>query len=277
MSVKDYIIDNLLDQAEAYAQNYHTLANQDDDESVNLPPLSLFIPVNHLTTLSTIAKGDTMEVRDTEKGKGYYAKRDLTMGERLVVAKPITLVMGVEVDDNDNEESDDDISSNREEISDKMHQSKRAKTIDDESTGSSVDPLSEATGTKRTGLILLHTLHSIIEAPSIWTDTLSKLFPRTKDEAVALPPWICSDVTLGMEIETIMDNLSELVDSDIAKDIQARLALIIRYNVLSVETSSEMFVYPDEAKGGMINLEATGLFGPEVSFFNHSCVPNVSR
>eukprot|EP00804_Cyclotella_cryptica_P002560 CCRYP_010401-RA/>CCRYP_010401-RA protein AED:0.15 eAED:0.13 QI:0/0/0/0.5/1/1/8/0/1350 len=46
----------------------------------------------------------------------------------------------------------------------------------------------------------------------------------------------------------------------------------VQYNVLGVETSSELFVYPDVDKGGLVCLEGTGLFGPEVGFFNHSCV-----
>ena len=94
---------------------------------------------------------------------------------------------------------------------------------------------------------------------------------------MTLPTWICSDASIGMEVETLMDGLPELFDDVVAKEIQTRLPLIVRYNVLSVETSSEMFVYPDADNGGMINLEATALYGPEVSFFNHDHVPNVSR
>ena len=250
-------IDNLLDQAEAYAQKYLSLTNQDDDvsdASATLPPLSLSIPSNCVTTLPSILEGDIMYVKETEKGKGFYAKRDLKMGERLVIAKPITLVMGCEVDDDDDDSEEEEADGIKSE-----------------------DSLSAATGTKRNGLIILHTLHSIIENPSIWTDKLSQLFPRSKNEAIMLPTWICSDMSLGLEIETVMNSLVELMDEATAKDIQLRLPLIVRYNVLSIETSSEMFVYPDAERGGMVNLEATALFGPEVSFFNHSCVPNVSR
>ena len=221
-----------------------------------------------------------MEVKETVRGKGMYAKRDLEMGQRLVVAKPVTLVMGCEVDEEDEDESDADGSMSDGEVEDggRQRQSKGETTDVQTNDGESVDPLSHATGTKRNGLILLHTLQSILENPSIWTDTLSHLFPRTTDEVSALPPWICSDVSLGMEIETTMYTaLSENFDDDTARDIQRRLPLIVRYNVLSVETSNELFVYPDAESGGLINLEATGLYGPEVSFFNHSCCPNVSR
>lgn len=280
MSSKIDFVDDLIDQADAYAQNFLSITRQEDDasdQSVHLPPLSLSIPSKHLTTLRSILDGDTMEVKTTtERGKGFHAKRDIKIGERLVVAKPVTLVMGCEVDDDE----DDDDSESDDEKPNSAKISKNHTRADDESTESSnnsLDPLSQATGTKRNGLILLHTLQSIIEDQTIWTDTLSHLFPRTTDEALSLPPWICSDATLGMEIESLMSGLPELFDELTAKAIQCRLALIVRYNVLSVETSSEMFVYPDAEKGGMINLEATALFGPEVSFFNHSHTPNVSR
>lgn len=267
-------IDNLLDQAESYAQSYLTLTNQDDDASASLPPLSLSIPSRHLTTLTSILEGDIMEVKDTVRGKGMYAKRDLEMGQRLVIAKPVTLIMACEVDEEDEDESDSDGDSADEEDGGRQSKEKNVQNTDSES----IDPLSHATGTKRNGLILLHTLQSILENPSIWTDTLSHLFPRTTDEVLALPPWICSNASLGMEIESVMNtSLSKSFDDDTARDIQRRLPLIVRYNVLSVETSNELFVYPDAESGGLINLEATGLYGPEVSFFNHSCCPNVSR
>jgi hypothetical protein len=163
----------------------------------------------------------------------------------------------------------------------KYRAKEKADQQDDESDSS--DPLSEATGTKRNGLILLKTLKSIIGNPSMWTDCLSLLFPRTQEEVLALPPWICSDVSLGMEIERTFEQLSaspscaKAFDNPTVQEIKNRLALIIRYNVLSMETSSEMFVYPDVHAGGMIGLEGTGLFGPEVSYFNHSGTPNVSR
>lgn len=275
MSIKIDFVDDLINQAESYAQNFLSITKLDDDddassdESVQLPPLSLSIPSKHLTTLQSILDGDTMEVKTTTgRGKGFYAKRDIRMGERLVVAKPITLVMGCEVDDDDDDdsESDDEKSNNAKANGKKSNNRTRADDESTESSNNSIDPLSQATGTKRNGLILLHTLQSVIEDQSLWTDTLSHLFPRTIAEALALPPWICSDVTLGMEIESLMSNLPELFDEPTAKAIQTRLALIVRYNVLSVETSSEMFVYPDAEKGGMVNLEATALFGPEVSF-----------
>lgn len=152
-----------------------------------------------------------------------------------------------------------------------------------------IDP----TGTKRNALIILHLLHLLRQHPTLWTDTLSQLYPRDEETALQLPLWMCRDPALGMQIEREMEKLSSpsdtssssllLFDKDATKNeeichqIKVRLPLVVRYNVLSVETSSELFVYPDGNNGGMMELAGTGLFGPEVSFLNHSHVPNLSR
>jgi hypothetical protein len=245
-----------------------------------------------------------MEARESRKGRGFYAKRDLKAGERLVMAKPVCFVMGIEADDDDDDDDDDEQDDGDSEGSneDENHGSeasddddynhnyksnnqqtatKTNKQQDTDDASDSFDPLSHATGTTRNGLILLHTLESIIATPSLWTDTLSHLFPRTIDEALSLPPWICANATLGMKIESTFQQMasscSTIFDSSTIHQVQTRMPLIVRYNVLSAETLSELFVYPDVEKGGLVSLEGTGLFGPEVSFFNHSCVPNVSR
>ena len=88
-----------------------------------------------------------------------------------------------------------------------------------------------------------------------------------------------------MEIEKQMAELPNLTlfgknkknAEVICKEISMRLPLIVRYNVLSIETCSELFVYPDVNNGGMSSLAGTGLYGAEVSYFNHSCKPNLSR
>mmetsp|Transcript_14094 Transcript_14094/g.30116 ORF Transcript_14094/g.30116 Transcript_14094/m.30116 type:complete len:570 (-) Transcript_14094:77-1786(-) len=141
----------------------------------------------------------------------------------------------------------------------------------------------EATGTKRNGILILRSLEKLEKNPSLWTDTMSKLFPRDAETALSLPPWFCSDASIGMEIETKFSKLSALSlfpskeNEEVCKEIATRLPLIVRYNVLSVETCPELFVHPDVSKGGMASLSGTGLYGPEVSYFNHRCVPNVSR
>ena len=108
--------------------------------------------------------------------------------------------------------------------------------------------------------------------------------PRDEGAALSLPPWFCADPSVGMQIEARFAELPSLelfptkdCNEEVCREIVMRLPLILRYNVLSVETGSELFVYPDVNRGGMACLAATGLYGPEVSYFNHSCTPNVSR
>jgi len=147
---------------------------------------------------------------------------------------------------------------------------------DDDDSGS--NSIQGATGSTRNGVLVLQAIEKIKQDKSLWTDTLSKLYPRSIDSALNLPPWFCSDVTIGMDIEQQFKSLSEVFkDEEVCNEISTRLPLIIRYNVLSIETCSELFVYPDVQNGGMVNLAGTGLYGPEISYFNHSCTPNVSR
>ena len=142
----------------------------------------------------------------------------------------------------------------------------------------------EATGTKRNGILVLRALSHIEKNPSVWTDTLSKLFPRDANAALSLPPWFCADPSVGLDIDARFRQLaSQLLfpsreNEATCKDIVLRLPLVVRYNVLSLETSPELFVYPNVSKGGLADLAGTGLYGPEISYFNHSCAnPNVSR
>ncbi|KAL7522682.1 hypothetical protein ACHAWX_007365 [Stephanocyclus meneghinianus] len=303
--------DDLLDQAISYAKNHLALlSNEDSDDdsdhsTIRPPPVSLSVSPRHLTSLTSVLQGDVMEVRESQKGRGFYAKRDFKTGERLVMAKPICFVMGFEADDWEEEDDEEEQQSDGDTEGSKGHEDDGSGASDDDDhnhnnkgnnrqtatktnkqqhkddASDSFDSLSHATGNTRNGLILLHTLESIMATPSLWTDTLSHLFPRTIDESLSLPPWICANATLGMKIEStfqqLASSLSAFFDSSTIHQVQTRLPLIVRYNALSVETSSELFVYPDLQNGGLVCLEGTGLFGPEVSFFNHSCVPNVSR
>jgi len=148
---------------------------------------------------------------------------------------------------------------------------------DDDDDGNSNTSIKGATGSTRNGILILRTIEKIKQTPSLWTNTLSKLYPRSIESALNLPPWFCSDVTIGMEIEQQLKSLADVFKDEVCNEISTRLPLIIRYNVLSIETCSELFVYPDVSNGGMSNLAGTGLYGPEISYFNHSCTPNVSR
>lgn len=333
-------IDSLIDQATAYALQRLSIANDDansnncddddDDADDAAAVLDFSIDSTHLTTLDSIARGNLMEIKKDEVkgGRGMYAKRDIVAGERLVVAKPLALVMDWEVgeeEEDDDEDDDDDIDLGGDSGDDDdsygngndNNAKKRfkpdysaLKTPEDDNNEDDVNisdeenssPDEKAAGTKRNGILILRLLQSIQQDPSLWTNTLSHLFPRDEETALQLPMWMCGDVSVGMEIEREFETLESLClfgggDADrkksssiqqhnngnkeenekICNEIKLRLPLLVRYNVLSVETSSELFVYPDIEHGGLMELAGTGLYGPEVSYLNHSNVPNVSR
>ena len=142
--------------------------------------------------------------------------------------------------------------------------------VDDDSMDASMP-----SGEKRNGVLILRLLEKIKNNPKLWTDTLSHLFPRDEESALNLPPWMCSCAKVGLEIEQKFKELLELQlfhddeNEEICKQIQLRLPLIVRYNVLSAETAPEQYSHFDEEKG-MVALNGTALFGPEVSFLNHS-------
>ena len=104
--------------------------------------------------------------------------------------------------------------------------------------------------TRKEGKLLLRVLGKIKASPSIWTNTVSKLYPR--DMATRMPPWVCTDALISLEIEKEVLELHRLFlfgpseDNEIVcREIAVRLPLIIRYNAFSIDTSSELFVYQD--------------------------------
>jgi len=136
--------------------------------------------------------------------------------------------------------------------------------------------------TRKEGKLLLRVLEKIKASPSIWTNTLSKLYPR--DMATIMLPWVCIDAVTSLEIEKEMLGLHQLslfgsseYNEIVCREIAVRLPLIIRYNAFSIDTSSELFIYHDLIEHGLESLAGVGLYGPELSYFNHSCLPNISR
>jgi hypothetical protein len=131
------------------------------------------------------------------------------------------------------------------------------------------------TGEKRNGLLILRLIDKIKSNPKLWTKTLSQLFPRDEETALKLPPWVCSCARIGLDIEQNFNELLDLqlfpedLNQETCKQIHLRLPLIVRYNVLSVETAPEQYSHFDSEKG-MVHLNGTALFGPEVSYLNHS-------
>eukprot|EP00039_Didymoeca_costata_P022050 m.3580 g.3580 ORF g.3580 m.3580 type:complete len:457 (+) comp2790_c0_seq1:114-1484(+) len=98
-------------------------------------------------------------------------------------------------------------------------------------------------------------------------DNIKNLFPRPKDLS-KLPPWKCDDIELASRVENSLKTLKHVLSSEQRK----RLKLIVKYNLLSMETFSEQFCYPSKFSAS----SGFGLF-VHASYFNHSCQPNVSR
>ena len=193
---------------------------------------------------------DLLEIKDTVgKGKGFYAKKDINSGTTLIGAKPLSLVM-------DWEEKDEG-----DEVSMEL----------DEEDDEDIDVMK---GSKRNGMLVARLAKAMKTSPSMWFEKVGNLFPREVTDTI----WICECSETGMEIEHAMSALLEVneFDDEVVDEIRLRLPLIVRYNCLSVETASELFVHPNEEGGGHISLSGTGLYYFP-SYFNHSHKPNVAR
>ena len=307
MSVDDDHINDLLDQASAHAKQLLNNNSDDFDVSCNFTFPTVTSTTDILNDKHNLIRVQECTDKNNSDGsnnqRGMYAKCDIKAGTNIIIAKPIVAYFDIEDDDEDDDDTDDD-----EEEEDNFHDledyeksvenskmktkiidagkkttSIREENDDDDDDDDDDDFEQEPTGTIRNGLLILRTLEMIKQSPTLWTNTLSNLFPRDVDTSLGLHPWFCSDAQTGMSIDREMTNLSSLSlfekddNEQICKEIGMRLPLIVRYNVLSIETCSELFVYPDMSKGGLAGLAGTGLYGPEVSYFNHSCIPNVSR
>lgn len=187
-----------------------------------------------------------MELKETKSmGKGWFAQMDLPAGTRLLVAKPIAMVMDwQDIEDEEAQDSMDD---------------------DDENGGDKDDPHLNA-------LLLLQILEELHYVPALWFEELDELYPRTSDDLANLKPWVCHDDDLFMKVEAAIEKLDATMLP--VKDISHRLPLILRYNILSIETCPELLSYPGPE--GHMNLSGVGLYH-QPSFFNHSAKPNCSR
>jgi hypothetical protein len=177
-------------------------------------------------------------------GKGWMAASDVPRGTLLMVAKPMALVMDWQ---------DDTPSINDEEMEDEDEEEKEPRVNE---------------------LLLLQILDLLHEQPDLWTERLSTLFPRD-DDLPNLPAWVCQDDDVFFQIEGKVEKLrSNRLLEPHAAQIAKRLPLIIRHNVLSVETCPELLSYP--GPNGHSILSGVGLYHWP-SFFNHSRRPNCSR
>jgi SET domain len=193
---------------------------------------------------------------DEVKGRGWHAAKDIPAGTIVLVGKPLGLVMDWEGDDL----LDDD---GREESPVVMEDEDGGVVSDGKDNEA---PLNE--------LLLVTLLEKICVDPSLWTERLSTLYPTNDSEADPLPPAHgCTNDALFLRAEKLLNDIEKNTSLAVACVIKKRLPLVIRYNVLSVETASEQLSYPASP---WTRLAGVGLF-QWASLFNHDSDPNISR
>jgi hypothetical protein len=215
---------------------------------------------------------DCLEIlEDPNKGKGWFSRMNIAAGTVIIISKPIAMALDLEYVGPDQEDEDDDeiISSGN---------GGRVIGGDHEDVNAMEDSENpeEPQESRVNELLVLEILQSIITDPSLWLEQLSKLYPREAVDIAASPVWISKDDEIFSQFETIISQIDKQVPQLKGKsmEISQRLPLIIRYNVLSIETCPEMLSYPGPQ--GHFPLSGAGLyFWP--SFFNHDAKPNVSR
>lgn len=176
------------------------------------------------------------------KGRGWFAATDIPAGTLLLVAKPIAMVMDWQDDENDCEQDD----------------------MEEEDEEDKEPRLNE--------WLLLEILQKLRAEPTLWKDKLSTLFPRENKDLSTLPAWVCHNDEVFLQVESLLTALEQ--QGLPSKEIAKRLPLILRYNILSMETCAELLSYP--GPDGHSSLAGVGLYHWP-SFFNHSAKPNVAR
>ena len=193
-----------------------------------------------------------LELRpDGLKGRGWYAKRAMEAGTVLMVSKPLAMMMDWQ---------DPDVQEDQDFDPDEDHE-------EDESDQYVLSKLNE--------LLLLELCRAVNRDPSLWTDKLSKLFPRDEEDMLTLTQWVCQMDALFSKFGQEVKQLKEHFGAEETGAIMTRLPLVVRYNVLSVETCPELLVHPSPSRG-FSGLSGAGLYF-EPSYFNHDAHPNVSR
>jgi hypothetical protein len=187
------------------------------------------------------------------KGKGWFSKHDIPAGTTLMVAKPVAMALHWEWGGGAEETGSVDQGS-----------------MEEDSESAPEPPESQINE-----LLVLEVLQKIKESPSLWFDMIATLYPRDPVDVQASPVWISKDDALFVQFEAIIQELDQLPElHGRAKEISQRLPLIIRYNVLSMETCPELLCYPGPT--GHSCLSGVGLYHLP-SFFNHDARPNASR
>ena len=231
-------MESLLDQADA-------LLLIADEDGPSRPDFKIPEELLHLT-----APTDLLQVLENKnKGRGWFSMRDISVGTILMVAKPLAWSLDCEW------ELDEELEDEN--------------AMDD----SQNPPESEASQINE--LLVLKVLQAIKENPSIWLEQVSHLYPRDTTDIETSPLWISKDKDILSQFEKTIDELESIPDlRGRSKEISTRLPLIVRYNILSVETCPELLSYP--GPNGHISLSGVGLYYLP-SFFNHDARPNASR
>lgn len=289
-------MESLLDQADALVLTAASLGDgMGNGGAVELPDFAIPEELVELTKpdLQTV-----MELKESPtKGRGYFARRDIPAGTVLMVAKPISMALDDEIlglDENDEDGDNEDgggqgvghemqsmeiITTNNNSIL--RDNDEGDGEDDDEEDGPAVMEESESPddeepeGSTVNELLVLDILQKVIEDPSLWTDQITHLYPREEHDIAASPVWISRDDHIFSQFEALVKQVGTVPAlQNQASDISKRLPLIVRYNVLSIETCAEMLSYP--GLNGHHPLAGVGLYYWP-SFFNHDSRPNVSR
>lgn len=189
---------------------------------------------------------DGMAVQSLQgRGSGWVASRDIPAGTLLLACKPF----GVEgkplaiVMDSNTYLADENMGAE----------------------GDGGDEDGDVDFNVDTGLLILRVGDQLKHSPGLWSQ-LNDLFPRDGDLS-RLAPWRCSDASVNEQVNAALAELSFL-----SKPQRERLKLIVRFNMLSVESNGEQLCHKTMfARASGVALYVKG------SFFNHSDRPNVAR
>ena len=236
-------MESLLDQADALVLT----AGEEGPDRPNFD-----IP-EELANLST-PNSDFLEILENpSKGKGWFSKVNIPAGSPILVCKALVCALDLEYiagDEDDGIDEDDDEDNDMEQ--------------EDEAQGSTVNEL-----------LVLDSLQNILENPSIWLEQLTNLYPREEVDINTSPVWISKDDEVFSQFEAMIEQIEKIPAlAGKSKEISKRLPLIIRYNVLSIETCPELLSHP--GGNGHHPLSGVGLYYWP-SFFNHDSRPNISR
>lgn len=253
-------MERLLDQADALI-----LAAGDDG-----PDRPNFDIPEELVQLST-PNSEWLEILENpSKGRGWHSKKPIAAGSVIMVSKPIAMALDLEYIGPDQEDEDGSGNLAGGGVGGGGGDVEDANAMED-----SENP-EEPQESRVNELLVLEVLQSIIADPSIWLEQVSTLYPRLSVDIEASPVWISKDDDIFSQFEAMIDQIENLVPplKGRSKEISQRLPLIIRYNVLSIETCPEMLSFP--GPNGHFPLSGVGLYHWP-SFFNHDATPNVSR